>query len=194
MVMPVNEVQLVQEAAGGDLRAMTELVEGHYAPVYAFLRRLSHNEADAADLTQKTFARLWPALPRFAGRSSIRSWIHGIAYHVFQDHLRSNRHTEARSDAWWQACPDAGAAPDRQAVVSDLSAVLYAAVDQLEPELRNSIHLHYYQELTVDETAQAMDVSARTVKYRLRAALDQLQARITDEPKSVSPNVLSKRL
>jgi RNA polymerase sigma-70 factor (ECF subfamily) len=192
--MLANKFQLVEAALGGELQAMTELVEEHYAPIYAFLRRLSRNEADAADLTQKTFSRLWPALARFAGRSSVSSWIHGIAYHVYQDYLRSNSHTESRTEAWWKGCPDTGTAPDAQAVAADLNAALFAAVDQLEPDLRSPVHLHYYQGLTLDETAQVLEVSPRTVKYRLRAALDQLQARITDEPKSIPQNVLTKRL
>jgi RNA polymerase sigma factor (sigma-70 family) len=48
-------------------------------------------------------------------------------------------------------------------------------VDRLDPDLRESIHLHYYQGLTLQETADAMDVATSTVKYRLRQALDKLQ-------------------
>jgi RNA polymerase sigma-70 factor (ECF subfamily) len=100
------------------------------------------------------------------------------------DWRRAQRPTEERSDAWWieQAAP--GPRPDEIAVQSDLNSTLYAAVDRLEPDLRSSVHLHYYQELTLDETAEAMGVATSTVKYRLRLALTELQKQLTDKPNS----------
>src|SRR3954466_13280699 len=93
--------RVLEKARGGDLRAASELIELFYARIYAFLRRLSANEADAADLTQRTFSRVWKSLPTFAGRSSLGAWIHGIAHHVYVDWRRAERHAEERSDEWW---------------------------------------------------------------------------------------------
>jgi RNA polymerase sigma-70 factor (ECF subfamily) len=185
---------LIVRARNREQQAVTELVERHYLPVYAFLRRLAGNDTDAADLTQQTFARVWTALARFAGRSSISSWLHGIAHHVYLDWLRSNhRHTSA-SDDWWENCRDPRAEPDVQVAQADLAAVLYAAVDRLEPDLRSTVHLHHYQGLTLDETAEALGVSASTVKYRLRGALEQLQKRLAEEPNAVPNLPLIRRL
>jgi RNA polymerase sigma-70 factor (ECF subfamily) len=57
---------------------------------------------------------------------------------------------------------------------ADLAATLYASVERLEPGLRQGVHLHYYQGLTLQETAEAMGVALSTVKYRLRLALGHL--------------------
>src|SRR4029079_6867639 len=84
--------------------ATVHLIEHFYERIYAFLRRLAGNDADAADLTQRTFVRVQQALPSFAGRSSIASWVHSIAYHIYVDWRRAERRTEARSDEWWGAC------------------------------------------------------------------------------------------
>jgi RNA polymerase sigma-70 factor (ECF subfamily) len=170
--------QLVEAARGGDKTAAVGLIEHFYERVYAFLRRLAANEADAADLTQSTFSRVWQALPSFAGRSSVASWIHGIAYHVYVDWRRANHPTESRSNDWWSACPAAEAPPDELAARADLAATLYASVERLEPDLRESVHLHYYQGLTLQETAGAMEVAVSTVKYRLRLALDHLHKKL----------------
>ncbi len=186
--MNADETQLVEAAKRGELRAATELVDRFYEALFAFLRRLAGNESDAADLTQKTFARVWPALPRFAGRSSVSSWLHGIAYHVYQDWLRANHRLESRSDEWWADCPDPRHAPDRLAAEADLAATLYAAVDRLEPDLRSTVHLHHYQGLTLEETAEALGIAASTVKYRLRNAVQQLQARLAEKT-SPSPTL-----
>lgn len=191
--MNADETQLVEAAKRGELRAATELVDRFYEALFAFLRRLAGNEADAADLTQKTFARVWPALPRFAGRSSVGSWLHGIAYHVYQDWLRANHRLESRSDEWWADCPDPRHAPDRLAADADLAATLYAAVDRLEPDLRSTVHLHHYQGLTLEETAEALGVAASTVKYRLRSAVQQLQARLAEKTSPSSTLNLSRK-
>jgi DNA-directed RNA polymerase specialized sigma24 family protein len=51
-------------------------------------------------------------------------------------------------------------------------------VDRLTPELRDSVHLHYYQELTLEETAWVMNVATSTVKYRLRQAITELEKQL----------------
>src|SRR5688572_16459591 len=161
---PAN--QLIEAARRGDKAAATQLIELFYERIYAFLRRLAANDADAADLTQRTFSRVWQALPTFAGRSSISSWIHSIAHHVYVDWRRTHHRTESRPSAWWIACPAAGDSPDEALATSDLVAALFASVDRLETNLRDTVHLHYYQGLTLQETADAQGVATSTVKYR----------------------------
>ena len=73
---------------------------------------MTGSETDAADLTQQTFTRVWRALGRFAGRSSLNSWLHGIAYHVYQDWRRADHRWEPRPDAWWEECADDRPGPD----------------------------------------------------------------------------------
>lgn len=165
----------VARPEGADHLAPADLIERHYAKVYAFLRRLAGNEADAADLTQSTFARAWEALPSFAGRSSVASWIHGVAHHVYVDWRRAARPSAAQPDDWWADCPASGTGPDDAVAQSDLARAVYAAVDGLEPDLGETVRLHYYQELTIQETADALGIAPSTVKYRLRQALAQLQ-------------------
>jgi len=170
--------QLVERARGGDRAAAAELIEFFYARIYAFLRRLAANDADAADLTQRTFSRMWQALPTFAGRSSVGSWVHSIAHHVYVDWRRADRHTEPRSSEWWAARPSQEALPDEIAAHRDMAATVYGSVDELEPDLRHTVQLHYYQDLTLQETADAMGVATSTVKYRLRQALAELQRKL----------------
>jgi RNA polymerase sigma factor (sigma-70 family) len=180
--MQTEPNHLVDRARNGDQTAVVQLIELFYHRIYAFLRRLSANDSDAEDLTQRTFGRVWQALPTFSGRSSVGSWMHSIAYHTYVDWRRANHPTEARSDEWWatQVCPSAK--PDEIAARDDLAARLFAVVDKLAPDLRDTVHLHYYQQLTLQETADAMAVATSTVKYRLRQALDQLEQEFEAQP------------
>lgn len=180
--MQPDEQQLVEAARRGERPAAAELVDRHYAAIYAFLRRLAGTEAGAADLTQTTFARVWRALPGFSGRSSLRAWLHGIAHHVYVDWRRRDGRLESRPDEWWLEQADTRSGPDLQTASNDLAASLYATVDRLEADLRETVHLHYYQELTLEQTAEALGIATSTVKYRLRQALDQLQSRLSPRP------------
>ncbi len=184
--------QLVENARRGDKAAANRLIELFYERVYAFLRRLAANDADAADLTQRTFAKVWQSLPTFAGRSSFSSWIHGIAHHVCVDWRRVNHRSEPRSDDWWAERVSGEPLPDDTAARVDLAAQLYACVDTLEADVRATIHLHYYQELTLQETADALGIATSTVKYRLRQALTELQKNATDDFGSTKPRFNTK--
>jgi len=176
--MKTEADDLVERITRGEQVAAVDLVDLFYERIYAFLRRLCFNDADAADLTQRTFGQVWQSLPSFTGRSSVGSWIHSIAYHTYVDWVRANSRTEPRSSEWWAACVCSGPAPDELASRNDLAQSTYAAVDELLPELRETVHLHYYQELTIQETADAMGIATSTVKYRLRQALRELQQKI----------------
>jgi RNA polymerase sigma-70 factor (ECF subfamily) len=151
------------------------LVDTFHGRIYAFLRRLSGTESDAVELTQRTFCRAWPALSGFEGRSSVSSWLHGIAYRTYVDWLRADRRHEGRSDAWWEGIPDGGVRPDVAVADADAAAAVYRAVDALEAGLRETVHLHYYQGLTLEETGDALGIATSTVKHRLREALGRVQ-------------------
>ncbi len=180
--MEAQPHRLMVAALAGDELAPDRLIGEFHARIFGFLRRLAGNDADAQDLTQRTFTRVWSSLGSFAGRSSVASWIHGIAHHVYIDWRRAERRGEPQTDEWWRTRPSPGPSPSEEAAAADLAHVLYAAVDRLPSDLRETVHLHYYQELTLQETADALGISASTVKYRLRAALDELQAVLVRRP------------
>jgi RNA polymerase sigma-70 factor (ECF subfamily) len=186
--------QLAETARRGDRAAAVRLIELFYERIYAFLRRLAANDADAADLTQRTFGRVWQALPTFAGRSSVSSWMHSIAYHVYVDWRRADRHTEPRSNEWWAARPAPEARPDEIVALADSAAAVYGSVEELEPDLRHTVQLHYYQNLTLHETADAMGVATSTVKYRLRQALTELQRKLSSERTPPVPTASSRMI
>ena len=71
--MDLDPQQLRALARQDNPAAVIRLIELYYERIYAFLRRLSGNDADAADLTQRTFGRVQQALSSFAGRSSAAS-------------------------------------------------------------------------------------------------------------------------
>ena len=167
-------------ARDGDRPAAEELVGLHYEAIFAFFRRWCRSEADAADLTQRTFAKAWAALPEFQARSRFSTWLHGIAHHLLVDGWRRKNPLESASDDWWETCPAQGPSPFEETAHRDLARQVWALVGQLEFEQRETVHLHYFQGLSLEETAQALEVAASTVKYRLRQAVEFLRARLQE--------------
>lgn len=168
-----------------DLAGVERWIEEHHARIYAYLRRRTGSDADAVELTQQTFTRAWGAEDRFEGRSSVSSWLHGIAHHVWLDWRRKGGRFEERSDSWWQQIPSGGASPDESLARADAAGAVFAAVERLEEDVRDTVHLHYYQGLSLAETADALGIATSTVKYRLREALSRLQRAV--DPKTHFP-------
>lgn len=156
------------------MAAASELVARHYERIFGFFRRLCGNDEDAADLTQKTFSKVWASLPSFAGRSSFLSWIHGIGRNAYVDWRRKGNRLEPQTDEWWETCVAAGPSPFEDTAERELAGRLHAMVARLSEDLRETVHLHYYQGLSLKETAEVLGVATSTVKYRLRAALEEL--------------------
>jgi RNA polymerase sigma-70 factor (ECF subfamily) len=174
--------ELCRCAQAGDLTAASSLVASTYGRIFAFHRRLCGSEETAADLTQQTFGTVWRSLHRFDGRASFTTWLHRVAHNVYVDWRRKGNRLDTQSEDWWETCADDCASPFENTAERDSAHQLYAAVEQLAEEQRLVVHLHYYQGLTLQETADAVDIATSTVKYRLRNALELLKARLT-EPK-----------
>ena len=128
---------------------------------------------------------MWDTLHRYEGRCSFKTWVHRLAYHVFIDWTRRKTVPTTSSD-WWDGCADTQPGPDEHVSKQQEAQRLYQLVDGLNEEQRQVIHLHYYQGLSLRDTAFVSETALSTVKYRLRKALDILNEKMstTTENKS----------
>jgi RNA polymerase sigma-70 factor (ECF subfamily) len=172
--------ELCRRSQAGDAEAASELLQGHYERIFCYFRRLCGTDADAADLTQKTFCKVWKALDSYKGRATFSTWIHGIAHHVYADWRRIKNHFDPQPEEWWLSCVADGPSPFEDAAEREQAAQLYHFVEQLDDATRETIHLHYYQGLTIQETAEALEIATSTVKYRVRSAMEFLKGRLTE--------------
>jgi RNA polymerase sigma-70 factor (ECF subfamily) len=182
---------LCKRASKSDKEAACRLLEVSYADVFAYLRRLCGSRHDAEDLTQRTFVKVWASLDGFAGRSRFSTWLYRVAYNTYVDWQRRNRGgIQSQTDHWWQACADTKPGPLANAAERQLAQCLYEAVDRLDEDKKHVVHLHYYQGLSIRETAKVLDVAKSTVKYRLREVLKILRARIDVEENEIDRKVI----
>src|SRR3954470_1776051 len=175
--------ELCRRSQQGDTAAASELLAAHYERIFAYFRRLCGSDADAADLTQKTFCKVWKALESYKRRAAFSTWVHGIAHYVYVDWRRLKDRFEAQSDEWWLTCVADAPSPFENAAEREVAHQLYSLVEQLDDATRETVHLHYYQGMTIQETADALGIATSTVKYRVRSAMEFLKGRLTEARK-----------
>lgn len=170
---------LCKRTKKADKDAACELLKIYYADIYSYLRRLCGSRDDAEDLTQQTFLKVWSSLDGFTGRSKFSTWLYKIAHNTFLDWLRKDTAgVQSRMDQWWQDCIDQNPGPFANLAKTQLAQHLYEVVDQLDDDKKHIVHLHYYQGLSLRETAKVLNIATSTVKYRLREVFKILRVKI----------------
>lgn len=162
-------------ARSGDRAAATSFIQATQPQVYRFLAHLAHAR-DAEDLTQETYLRAMRALPRFAGRSSARTWLYAIARRVAADHFRYAATRPRTVDlADWQATADT--TPDR----FDEQVVLRDLLEQLAPDRRLAFAVTQVLGLSYAEAAEVCGCPVGTIRSRVARAREDLVAALRDQ-------------
>ncbi len=170
--------KLCKRAKCGDKNAADELLKMFYQDIFSYLQRICGCRADAEDLTQETFAKVWVSLASYRGRSRFSTWVYKIALNTYLDCRRRKGCVQNIPSRWWQECMDKNPGPFTTAAEKNEAQRLYRAVEQLDEAKKQVVHLHYYQGLSLRETAEVLDVATSTVKYRLREVMKFLRTEL----------------
>jgi len=170
-----DELTTLALAAGkGDRAALERFVRATQRDVWRLVAHLA-GVGLADDLTQETYLRALPSLPRFAGRSSARTWLLSIARRVVVDHVRhvtSRPRTTGAVD--WTDAADRQQASANAAGFEDLVEVTLL-LEGLEPERREALVLTQVLGLPYSEVAEICGVPVGTIRSRIARARDDLQ-------------------
>lgn len=187
-----SDHELIKACQSGDTKAFELLVTRHRGRVYAMVQNMIKNDADAWDLSQEVFIKVWKALPRFEARAKFSTWLYRITHNVVYDWLRKRKIDSAGelNDFLLNASdvavgstttPNQALRPDTAVENSELGAQIKKALDTLSPEHRETILLREVQGFDYKEIAKAMDCSLGTVMSRLYYARKKLQTLLTNE-------------
>jgi RNA polymerase sigma-70 factor, ECF subfamily len=161
------DLELLAQIKARDTEALHAMYLSHHAGLYRFLR-LTLAREEAEEVVQDVFVMLWNKPNQFAGRSSVRSWLYGIAKNMCRGHLRGRKtHLELNLELLEG---DASHSPQARAFEEVLSAVKH--LPQREQQV---IELVYLGELSLQETATLLKIPLGTVKSRLNSALGRLK-------------------
>ncbi len=175
---------LVALVASGDAGACRELAARHLDRIVAFAYRMVGSHADAEDVAQETFVRLWThAADWRPGGPRLTSWLHRVALNLCHDRHRRHREQPLETAADPEdPTPSAGERLASRDVVDHVRA----ALDTLPERQRAAIALCHYQELGNLEAAEALEISVEALESLLARGRRTLRARLA----AIAPELL----
>ena len=177
-----EEAALIAELQAGSEEAFAWLISRYHQPIYSLLARTLRDRADAADLTQEVFVKVFRGVAHFHGESSLRTWIYRIALHEASNQRR-----------WWmrhkqQEIPieqelsdgnsgtpirlkemlvDPAESPFEMAMHAENRARVEAALSRVPEPFRTTLILRDIEGFVYEEVAEIQGVNLGTVKSRL---------------------------
>jgi len=178
-----NEDALLRAARDGDRSALSALLERHQQRVFGFGMRMCGDAEDAQDVAQETLLSLVRSLPSFRGEARISTWLYTVARSFCIKKRRRTKDAPAQHEPLDQAAQEQAAVPapsPEQALLGrEARDAVAAALDQLEPEMRETVILRDIEGLTAPEVAQVTGASVPAVKSRLHRARQALRERLS---------------
>ncbi|WP_180538397.1 sigma-70 family RNA polymerase sigma factor [Nevskia soli] len=183
-----DETEVLALARQGDVGAFSQLMKRYETKIFRLAQHITQNREDAEDVLQETFLKAYEHLDQFQGNSKFYTWVVRIAVNQALMKLRKRRSdrsvsldegidtgedTVIREIAAWDENPE------QRYSREELGAILDEAVESLSPPYRTVFVLRDIEELSTEETAEALDLSIPAVKSRLLRARLQLREKLT---------------
>ncbi len=171
-----DEAQLVTELQAGSDAAFDYLVTYYHAGVYNLVYGILADAADAADVTQDVFLRVFRGIRGFRGGSSLKTWLYRVSVRQALNHRRwCWRHhrqqisIDAGEDGRNSAMElrDEEATPFEQLATHEMQSTVRRALASVPPLFRSAVILRDLEGLSYEEIAEILEVSVGTVKSRI---------------------------
>jgi len=183
-----DEAELIAQARKGNTKAFSDLLERYERKIFRLAQHITQNREDAEDVLQETFLKAYEHLDQFQGNSKFYTWVVRIAVNQALMKLRKRKTDRTvsmdegidtgedivvREIAAWDENPEQRYSRD------ETNEILSNAVESLAPPYRTVFVLRDVEELSTEETAEALDLSVPAVKSRLLRARLQLREKLT---------------
>ena len=173
MTQPTDDLDLIHRIQAGDDDAVRDLYAQYGQRLYAYALRLTNDPATAEDVTQTTLVTAWRTARTFRAEGRLIAWLLGIVHHTAMKSIRNR--ANYLDDVAEEIVREDQPSPEEQAQVKDERRWVRQGMQSLSPEHRAVLELIFYQELTLNEVAQVLDVPLGTVKSRLSYARTHLR-------------------
>jgi RNA polymerase sigma-70 factor (ECF subfamily) len=182
---------LLAQIAAGDRLAMRHLYLRHERRVFCFVLRMLGDRGLAEDVLSEVFFDVWKKAEHFQGRSSVSTWLLGIARHkALTAAAAKSRPFESLDGAAAINVADPTADQAAAMLEHERGVIVRRCLEALSPEHREIIDLVYYQEMTVRQIADLLAIPENTVKTRMFYARKRLVALVeaagSERPETVS--------
>lgn len=173
----------------GDREAFARLVDETSAHIYRVAIQILGDDQDAEDVLQETYIKAFRALPEFEGRSSLTTWLYRIAVNEALMMVRKrkpqavsveeNPPFDAESESEGMEIVDFCCLPEGELLSSESKRFLDQAVRNLPQNLRVVFVMRDLEGLSIQETAEALNLSENNVKTRLLRARLRLRQELS---------------
>lgn len=202
MVTDPDEL-IVQKVVGGDVALFEVLMRRHNRRVFRTTRAILRSDDDAEDAMQEAYVSAYQHLPEFEGRAKFSTWLTRIAVHAALAKIRKAKRItsleeleEQGGEAGIQQPGEEGnvRGPEDAASDGELRVALEQAVDALPATFRTVFVMRAVEELSVTETAEALEIPEETVRTRLHRARGMLRADLTRKLEATAPHAFDFHL
>ena len=177
-VVKDDESALVPAAKAGDISAFETLVGRYERKIFRLTQNITQNREDAEDAMQEAFLKAFEHLQAFEGNSRFYTWLVRIAVNQALMKLRKRRpnvvsldeEVDTGEDMVPREVEDWGPSPAERYAQTELSEILTKVIGELDPPFRIVFQLRDIEELSTEETAEALGLSVPAVKSRLLRA------------------------
>jgi len=205
--MTTEDAALIADLKAGSEEAFGILIAQYHQPLYSLIARSLNDPADAADITQEVFIKVFRSIRGFHGEASLRTWLYRIALHEASNQRRWwSRHkkqeitidspTESDDDESTGLClsatlADHGDSPFDHASQAEVRERVEAALRQLPDAFRTVVILREIEGFAYEEISEILNVNLGTVKSRLTRGRSALRALLVNKsviaPESSAP-------
>ncbi|HSR95540.1 MAG TPA: RNA polymerase sigma factor [Kofleriaceae bacterium] len=177
---PDPDRDLFDAVAAGDARAaLRRLMNRHGNAVFRYCWTGLRDRCLAEDVHQQVFIEAFRDLPRFAGRSTVRTWLFGIARHRVLDAAKARTRNHAHVEVDSQAdAPDPAPAPGEMLDRSRLLEAVAGCLAELDAKSRDAVVLRFQYGFTFEQMAEICGEKSGTLQVRVARALPVLRARL----------------
>jgi len=189
-----EDVELVQEALGGNALSFQLLIERYQDRIFALARRYTKSAVEVEDIAQDTFLKAFRRLDSFQRQSSFSTWLYRIAVNTALDFLKRTGRSPVRAveEPELSAEPVRGQAgsgasilaPDAHMQREEIARVTQEVLDELPEIFRTVLVLREFEDLSYQAMAEVLGISIGTVESRLfraRARFKEAMIRLHPE-------------
>lgn len=185
-VVKADEPVLVAAAKAGDISAFDTLVNRYERKIFRLTQNITQNREDAEDAMQEAFLKAYEHLGDFAGNSRFYTWLVRIAVNQALMKLRRRRpnivsldeEIDTGEDMMPREIEDWGPSPVDRFEQTEMREILSKVIGELDPSFRIVFQLRDIEQLSTEETAEALGLSVPAVKSRLLRARLKLRQRL----------------
>ena len=175
---PEPEIEWMARIRDGDMEAFRLLVEAHQSRVINTISKLLGSDAEAEDLAQQVFIRVWRSAGRYQPTAKFTTWLFRITRNLVFNELRRRKHFADQGEDSPEPVERAEREPDRVLLEDELQKAIQTSIQELPEAQRMAIVLRRYEEMPYEEIARVMGTTVPAVKSILFRARTELRERL----------------